>query len=197
MGYDLLAAILFVAITPVVIVGFVVFWMVNAQDHEELAAEWRAYAKKRGLGFVEPEGDWPNRTAPAITWTEGDAELRLSALGREAKVRTRLTIRPRSTLLGVLSVVIAEGGAGHIDMRERPAGFAQRVLTTRVKRVLLGFRQRDRIVFAYRRGRVILEWPGGEKNDARLDDARRAGTELARAIDEEFAGAALVRKPAA
>lgn len=197
MGYDLLAAVLFIAITPVVIAGFIVFWLVNANDHEELAANWRRYAARRGLCFVEPEGAWPNRTAPAITWSEGTTELRLSALGREAKVRTRLTVRPKSTLLGALSVVIAEGGAGHIELRERPAGFARRVLTDHVKRVLLGFRQRDRITFAYRRGRVIMEWPGGEENDARLDDARRVGSELARAVDSEFTGTAMVRKPAA
>lgn len=197
MGYDLLAAVFFIAITPVVIAGFILFWLVNASDHEELAAHWRRYAARRSLRFVEPEGSWPNRTAPAITWSDGTTELRLTALGREAKVRTRLTVRPGSTLLGALTVVIAEGGAGHIDLRERPAGFAQRLLTAHVERVLLGFRQRDRISFAYRRGRVILEWPGGEQNDARLDDARRVGSEIARAVENEFTGTALARKPAA
>src|SRR5438128_630208 len=114
VGYDLLAGILFVAITPLVIAGFIVFWMVNANDHEELAEIWRTYARKRGLAFAEPKGTWPNRTSPAITWSEDNGtELRISALGREAKVRTRLTVRPRGTLLGALSIVIAEGGAGH------------------------------------------------------------------------------------
>jgi hypothetical protein len=197
VGYDLLAAIFFVAITPVVIAGFVIFWIVNARDHEELARAWRGYAAKRGLAFVEPTGEWPNRTPPAMTWTDGSSELRLSALGREATVRTRLTVRPRSALLGVLTVVIAEGGAGTIAMRERPNGFSQRLLTPHVERVLRGFRQRDRITFSYRRGRVILEWPGGEQNDARLDEARRVGAEIARAIEDEFVATAAVRKPAA
>ena len=65
VGYDLLVAVTFVVMTPVVIVGFIVFWTVNARDHKDLAAVWRGYANKRGLGFVEPEGSWPNRTAPA------------------------------------------------------------------------------------------------------------------------------------
>jgi hypothetical protein len=44
---------------------------------------------------------------------------------------------------------------------------------------------------------VILEWPGGEQNDARLDEARRVGAEIARAIEDEFVATAAVRKPAA
>jgi hypothetical protein len=197
VGYDLLAALFFVALTPVVIVGFIVFWVVNARDHDELATCWRAYAKRRRLVFVEPEGEWPNRSSPALTWTEGTTELRVVALGREARVRTRLIVRPRSALLGALSVVIAEGGTGHLEVRERPAGFADRLLTEHVRRVLLGFRQRDRITFSYRRGRVVVEWPGGEQNDARLDEARRVGTQIALAIEAEFLGAAMARQPAA
>lgn len=200
VGYDLLVAITFVVMTPVVVVGFIVFWMVNARDHEELAALWRGYAKQRGLDFVEPEGDWPNRTAPAITWSDELAELRITAIGREARVRTRLVIRPRSTLLGTLTMAFdAAGGASDLELRERPAGFAQRIVTDGVRRLLLGFRQRDRVMVRYRRGRITVEWPGGERNDARLDEARRLGEEIARTVDREFRGTALaaVRKPAA
>lgn len=199
MGYDLLVAITFVVMTPVVLVGFIVFWVVNARDHEELAASWRRHAAARGLGFVEPRGDWPNRTAPSMTWTDEVAELRITAIGREAKVRTRLVIRPRSALLGTLAMVIDEAGAGDVTVRERPVGFADRILTERVRRALLGFRQRDRVTVSYRRGRVTVEWPGGERNDARLDEARHVGEEIARTIDREFRGGAaqLERKPAA
>lgn len=199
MGYDILVAITFVVMTPVVIAGFIVFWIVNARDHEELAALWRGYAKKRGLGFVEPEGDWPNRSAPAITWSDELAELRITTIGREASVRTRLVVRPRSTLLGTLAMVVGDAGAGDVELRERPAGFRHRIVTQEVRRVLLGFRQRDRVVVRYRRGRIIVEWPGGERNDARLDEARRLGAEMARAVELEFRSTALaaVRKPAA
>ena len=199
MGYDLLVAVTFVVMTPVVIVGFIVFWTVNARDHEDLAALWRGYARKRGLDFVEPEGDWPNRSAPAITWSDDLAELRITAIGSEARVRTRLVIRPRSTLLGTLTMAVDAPGAGDVELRERPAGFAQRIVTSDVRRLLLGFRQRDRLIVRYRRGRISVEWPGGERNDARLDEARRLGEALARSIDHEFhaTGLAAVRKPAA
>lgn len=97
-----------------------------------------------------------------------------------------------------MSVVLAEGGAGHLDIiRERPVGFAQRLLTAHVTRLLLGFRQRDRITLSYRRGRVVVEWPGGEANDARLDEARRVGSEISSTIEHEFQGVAHARKPAA
>ena len=189
MGYDLLAAILFVALTPFVLAGFILFWTVNARDHEELAASWRGYARKRELTFVEPEGDWPNRTAPGITWNDDGTELRLSAVGREARVRTRLSIKPRCALLGTFSVLVRESGDPEV-IRERPAAFTQRVVSDRVRRALLGFRQRDRITLGSRRGRITLEWASGEQNHARLDEARRVAAEIARAIDEQFHAAA-------
>ena len=197
MGYDILVAVTLVIVTPMVMAGFIVFWVVNARDHAELAALWRGYAKQRGLDFVHPEGEWPNRTAPAITWSDDLAELRITAIGREARVRTRLVIRPRSTLLGTLTMAFDAGG--DLELRERPTGFAQRVVTDDVRRMLLGFRQRDRVMVRYRRGQFMVQWPGGERNDARLDEARRLGEEIARTVDREFhaTGLAAVRKPAA
>ena len=185
VGYDLFAAIFVVALTPFVVAGFVVFWAVTARDHEELASCWRSYARKHGLAFEEPEGDWPNRTAPAIAWTDGGTELRISAHGREARVRTRLTVRPRSALLGTLTMALEETGDPEL-VRERPPGFSRRILTDRVRRALLGFRQRDSLALSYRRGRVAVEWPGGERNDARLDEARRLGVEIAHTVEDQF-----------
>jgi hypothetical protein len=189
VGYDLLAAIFLVAMAPFVIAGFAVFWMVNARDHDELASCWRSYANQRGFDFVEPEGEWPNRSAPSITWRdeESGAKLRITAIGREARVRTKLTVHPKSTLLGMLAASISEGGTLHV--RQQPSTFAQRILTDDVKRMLLGFRQRERVTIGYRRGRLNIEWPGGERNDARLDEARRMGLAIADAIDAEFRAA--------
>lgn len=201
MGYELLAAVLLVAITPLVIAGFLLFWMVNANDHEELARTWRAFASARGLELVPPAGEWPNRTSPTIAWTEERADLRMTTVGREATVRTRLTVRPRGSLLGTLAVELAEHGAVPTVVEERPARFGERILTERVMRMLLGFRQHDRVVVTYQRGRVLVEWPGGERNDARLDEAKRLGAEIARTIDDEFRAterrAAAARQPAA
>ena len=197
MGYDLLVAIFFIALTPIVIAGFVLFWTINARDHDELAACWRSYAKQRSFDFVEPAGEWPNRTSPSIVWRDEErgAELRITSIGREAKVRTRLTVHPKSTLLGMMAVSISEGGDLHV--RQQPSSFAARILTDEVKRMLLGFRQRQRVTIGYRRGRLTIEWPGGELNDARLDEARRMGLEIARAIDDAFRNAATLRRPAA
>jgi hypothetical protein len=198
VGYDLLAAIFFVLMTPVVLVAFVIFWVVNARDHEDLARSWRRYARTRALDFAQPHGEWPNRSAPAISWTSDHATLRITTVGREAKVRTRLTVRPRATLLGSLVWICDAGGAARIATKARPAGLAQRVVGERVQRALLALRQRDRVTLGYRRGRVTVEWPGGETNDARLDDARRLGDEIARSINEEFHRPALVEhEPAA
>lgn len=198
MGYDLLAVAFMVAITPFVVIGFILFWAVNARDHEELASAWRAYAKKRHLDFEAPEGEWPNRTAPAMAWTDGNAALRIGAVGREANVRTRLVVRPRSTLLGKLEVALDRSGIGpDLELREHPPGFGQRILSDDVKRALHSLRQRDRVTLSYRRGRVVVEWPGGERSDARLDEARRVGAEIARTIEEEFHRTASLKRPAA
>jgi hypothetical protein len=197
VGYDLLAALFFAAMTPVVVVGFIVFWMVNANDHAELASAWRRYAASRGLRFVPPENDWPNRTSPSIAWRHDEAELRISAVGREARVRTRLTIRPRSKLLGTLHAISDPAEARGFRMREHPRGFGARILDDRVTRVFRGFRQHDRLVLTYRRGRVTFEWPGGELSDARLDEARQLGERIAEVIDEQFHAAARASKPAA
>lgn len=185
MGYDLLAAIFFVFLTPFVVLGFIVFWILNARDHEELAQAWRTYARRRGLEFVEPEGEWPNRTSPAILWSEGGANVRLTAIGREARVRTRLVVRPRSALLGMAVLSLDESGA-RVHEREHPAGFAKRISNATVVRSLHALHQRDRITLAYRRGRVTLEWPGGEQSDSRLDDARSIAAEVVATIEAEF-----------
>lgn len=197
MGYDLLAAIFFVMLTPFVIAAFIAFWFVNARDHEELARSWCSYARTRELDFVGPEGEWPNRTAAAITWTDGGASFRLTTVGREAKVRTRLVVRPRATFLGSLVWICEEGATGRVRTSERPAGIAQRIVSERVRRALLALRQRDRVSLTYRRGRVVVEWPDGELNDARLDAARRLGEALAESVDEEFRKVAERQRPAA
>ncbi len=211
MGYDLLAAILFAALLPLVVIGFVVFWIMTSNDRAHVASVWQRYASGRGLEFVAPEGVWPNRTSPVITWTTGAVAFRLEPLGREQHSRTRLTVRPDVKLLGKLSVAPranVQGAAPPSDLDdpvflasyrvvEQPAGLARRVLTEPVRRGLLGFRQGDSVTLGYRRGRAVLEWPGGELNDARLDEARRLGDVIAHAVEEAFrAGAARSRDAA-
>lgn len=201
MGYDLLAALLFAALLPLVILGFVGFWIMTSRDRANVAETWQRYASRHALAFEPPEGEWPNRTSPVISWSEGGVAFRLEPLGREAHSRTRLTIRPaRAKLLGRFSVaprshVTGEGTARGIEdpvfltayrVLEQPAGLARRVLTPAVRRALLGFRQGDSVTLGFRRGRAQLEWPGGELNDARLDEARRLGDLLAIALEDAF-----------
>ena len=194
MGYDLIAAALFVLLTPVVIAGFIVFWIVNAQDREVVAKTWASYARARKLRFVAPAGEWPNRTPPSVRWEESGAELRLTTVGKEATVHTRLVVRPRAAPLGQLVWVCDEG---RVAVRARPSGFEQRIVSERVERALHALRQRDRVSLAYRRGKVIVDFPGGELNDARLDAARALGNEIAHTLNAHLRPASVAAKPAA
>ncbi|MBS2014338.1 MAG: hypothetical protein JST00_15735 [Deltaproteobacteria bacterium] len=191
MGYDLLAGIAFAMLTPLVVIGFVVSWMVTAKDREEHAGFFERYARARGLDFDAAEGEWPNRTSAAVRWKSASgAEMRLSVRGREARAKTRLTIRPVQTLFGELVARPDPSTFATLEVRERPKGLADRIFDDEVRRAILGFCQRDRVVVVYRRGRFLVEWPGRELNDARLDAARRLADALALAIDEAFAATA-------
>lgn len=186
MGYDLLAGILFAALAPLVAIGFVAYWVVTARDREDHASVLERWASSRALDYVPPEGDWPNRSSAAVVWSHEGATMRLSILGRESKARTRLTVRPKSALLGELVAVPDPDTGATLRARARPAAFAARVLDEHVTRAVLGFCQRDRVVLSYRRGRFLLEWPGRESNDARLDAARRVGELLAATVEDRF-----------
>jgi len=195
VGYDLFAAIAFLTLTPAVVLGFVAFWIVTARDREDHAGSLRVYARARGLEYLAPERDWPNRTSAAVAWQFEGAELRLSTVGKEARARTRLTVRPRNTLLGALIAVPDDDDPTHLRIQARPATLGARLLDPQLTRALLGFRQRDHVVLRYRRGRFQLEWPGREANDARLDHARTIGEDLVRVVESEFP-AGSTRSPA-
>ncbi len=200
MGYDLLAGLFFAALLPSVLLGFAAYWRMTNRARTVVEGAFRAYATSRGLAFVEPAGEWPNRTNPACEWSSGGARFRLETVGKESRVRTRLTARPESSLLGRLSVAPrATVGDGPPPLAfddvaflsvfrvlESPPGFARRVLDDCVRRSLAGFRQGDTVTLGYRRARLVLEWPGAELNDARLDEARRVAELVAQAVDETF-----------
>ena len=194
MGYDLIVAACFVLLTPVVIAGFIVFWIVNAQDHAVVAKAWSAYARSRGLRFVAPAGEWPNRTPPSVRWETSGAELRITTVGKEATVHTRVVVRPRAAPLGQLIWVCDDD---RIAVRERPAGFKERMVSDRVERALHALRQRDKVSLSYRRGKVIVDFPGGELNDARLDAARTLGDEIASTLHAHLQPPRVAAKPAA
>jgi hypothetical protein len=186
----------------VVMLGFVAFWRLTNRERAALEEHWRGYAARRGLEYLEAAGDWPNRSSPAVEWTRGAVRFRLGSLGKEARARTRLVAWPRAKLLGALAIGTSPGGTdGTGDLgiddkfftdafrvREQPRGFAARVLDRPARVALLSFRQGDDVSLVYRRGRLVLEWPGREWNDARIDEAERVLADLVRAVEDAFHG---------
>jgi hypothetical protein len=168
-----------VVVTPIVGLTFAGFYWSRARDRERLAGVWRSYARGRGHAFEAPTGEWPNRTAPAIWWTEEGVAYRIEARGAEASITTCVIARPSVAAFGELFVTRPDEGSrsasteplgARLVVRTHPAGFARRVLTEEVKRALLGF-DLGSLSLVYRRGEVSLGWSGGEENDARLDEA--------------------------
>lgn len=184
MGYDLLAAIGFLLLTPLVIAGFVAFWMLTHHERTALEDDWRALAERRDRTYEEAEGEWPNRTSPAVTWTDDGVPYRLECRGREARVWTRLYAWPDAKVLGVVGARTREGRIAVTSIR-----VARGVLTPELSRRLLAFSQRQEVTFSYRRGRLLLEWPGRESNDARIDEAARVLEVALASLREAFAGA--------
>ncbi|MBX3226228.1 MAG: hypothetical protein KIT84_28350 [Labilithrix sp.] len=182
MGYDLLGGLFFAALTPLVILGFVVFWIMTSRERRHVEDTWETFAARRVREYVPARGEWPNRSSPGVRWTHDDVVYELTALGVEANARTRLGARPRGRILG--SFVLRP--AATPDVSEQPAGLSTRVLDDATRRAFLGFRQRDDVVLAYRRGRVTLEWPGRECNDARIDEAERVVTAVVHAVEAAF-----------
>jgi hypothetical protein len=192
-------------VTPVVMLGFVAFYWARTRERERLAVAWQAYARRRGLTFAAPSGEWPNRTPPSVQWVEGDAAYRIEARGAETTVSTRVVGRPSVAVFGELFVTRADGEAasragaqplfGRLVVRAHPAGFANRVLTGEVMRAVLGF---DPLSLVYRGGEVSLGWAGGEENDARLDEASSVVRRVldALAVAYETAGSNVPSPPA-
>jgi len=198
MGYEILVALFMTVLLPLVVLGFIAFWAMNSRERAFIEDTWRSYAVSRHREYVPARGEWPNRTSPSVRWAADGLRLELSVVGAEASARTRLVAWPRGKLLGTFTVgpKARHGGMANgisdvafqsaFSVIERPAGLAARVLDDRARRALLGFRQRDDVVLAYRRGKLILEWPGRESNDARLDEGTRVIRELARSVDDAF-----------
>lgn len=208
MGYEILVAFFLVVLAPIVVLGFVVYWALVSRERASIESTWEGYAHARDREYVPARGEWPNRTSPFIRWRDDDLRLELHVVGVEAGARTRLVGWPPGKLLGRLTVShrrgAPEASAGIDDaafcsafrIASRPDGLAQRLLDARARRALLGFWQRDDVVLTYRRGKLTLEWPGRESNDARIDEAVRVMRELARSVDDAFRSSATMKSPA-
>jgi hypothetical protein len=198
VGWELLAVLFTVVLLPLVVLGFCLFWWSTSRDRDLLARAWRDYASARRRVFVSPAGEWPNRSLPAIHWSEDGVRFRIEARGSETRLRTRVVARAPVATLGELLARSGRAGEApgiHVDaaidarfhVRARPSGFASRIFTTDVRRALLGFAHGRGVTLAYVRGDVWLSWPGGDENDARLDEAcavvRAVVHAMARAYD--------------
>lgn len=187
MGYDLFGGLLFAALTPLVILGFVVFWLATDSERAFIEDHWEAFAASRGWEYFPARGEWPNRNSPGVRWVSAHRTYELTAVGVEASARTRVTGRPIERLLGSFKVRF-EGA--EMIVTESHGGLAARVLDGESRRAFLGFRQWDDVTLRYRRGRISLEWPGRESNDARIDEASRVIEILVRGVEDAFRGAA-------
>jgi hypothetical protein len=179
----------FGVVTPIATIGFIVFYWSRVRGDDRIIDAWRGYARRRRVTFGEPVGTWPNRTSPTVRWNEGGTAYRIEGQGKEKITRTCVVARPAVAVLGEFSVTLPDGEAaardgakpfGHLVVWSRPADLADRVLTAPVKRALLGF---DATSLFYRDGEVSLRWPGGEENDARLDEASAVVRRVLAALD--------------
>jgi hypothetical protein len=166
-------------LSPFIVLCFMAFYWSRSRSKERVEIVWQAYARRHRLTYLAPSGHWPNRTAPRIEWHEGGHAFRIEARGEETFSSTRLVVRPAVAVLGELLVTEPSGEAARREgstplaprfvMWAQPAAFAERVLTSDVKRLLLGF---GPTALTYRRGEVMLGWAGGEENESRIDEAR-------------------------
>jgi len=195
VGAELFGYFLVIFALPVVSVGFFLFYRVKAHEKSQLEAVWERLGRARGYTFVAAEGEWPNASAARLEWVESSgARQRLDVVLREGATCTRLLSRPGALLLGHVIVstedknrtlFAATSGDAAFDrvlfVRERPRGFASRLLSGAVRRRLAAFRMGGYVALRYRRGDLSLVWEGGEENPARIDEARAL---LALAADE-------------
>jgi hypothetical protein len=192
MGYEILASFFAFILLPITVGCFIAFWKMTNHARAELEDSFRALADRRGREYVEAEGEWPNRTSASVAWTNEGVRFRLDSVGKEGGARTRLVAWPNAKLLGAL-IVTAADGAGRFERAfsvvARPRGFDERILDERAKKTMLAFRQGDDVRLAYRRGRLVLTWPGREMNEARIDEAERLVTDLVRSVEAAFHGA--------
>ncbi len=204
MGWEILLALFLVVLAPLTVLGFIAFWALVSRERAHIEEAWQTYAARHDREYVPARGEWPNRTSPSIRWVDQDLRFQLFVVGVEANARTRLVVWPSGKLLGSFVVRPRRGrederlGSGDAAFESafvvstRPAGLALRVLSERARRALLGFWQRDDVVLTYRRGKLILEWPGREFNDARIDEAVRVMRSLANGVEDAFRSTAAV-----
>ena len=197
MGYDILAiALLLLSVT-----GGILFIVardrLRRRDEADVSSVWAEYARARGFTFVPAEGEWPNRSVPRLVSASGDLQV---VLVREGElVVTRMELRPAESLLGRIHITTGESSANlpavvladdlldpALSVFSKPPHLAESVITKDVARALSGFRMGGALSFEYERGRIVLEWHGGERNGPRLDEANGVLSAMNAAMSSAF-----------
>jgi hypothetical protein len=184
VGYDILLAVLCIAIVPLVLAGFVGYWIVTAHDRGALETAFAHYARSRRLELIPARGEWPNRSSPEVRWLDDGARYRLWVRGSEGKRTTSIEIQPAQAVLG--RALISLASSAHWQVEEQPVGLAERVMGDTIRNALSAFRQGDAVRIELRRGRATLSWPGGECNETRLDEARALAFALSERLNAAF-----------
>lgn len=197
MGYDFLVIALMVLSVVAAIVIVVARDRLRRRDEGGVSSVWAEYARANGFTFVAPSGEWPGRTVPRLVSADGELQIVLVREGET--VLTRMELRPHESLLGRLHVTTQSPAPNLAQVSlaqekldpalavfSRPPQLAESVVTTDVARALSGFRMGGDLSFEYERGRIVLEWRGGERNGARLDEARRVLETIDRAMSAAF-----------
>jgi hypothetical protein len=167
VGYDLIGAVLFAALTPLVVLGFIAFWVFTNRERARIEDAWETYAAKHTREYFPAHGEWPNRKSPGVRWIQNSITYELTVIGIEGGARTRIMARPSHRI------------DGNFTLR-----FDDERLDANAKRALVGFGQHLDVTLKCRRGRLILEWPGREANEARLDEATSVVTKCVLAMDQ-------------
>jgi hypothetical protein len=199
LGIDLFIAVVVVFSIVLTIFLLTMGERIRRDDELEVGRVWASYARKKGLSYVAPEGEWPLRSTPRLV--SDDLQIVLIRDG-DARI-TRLEIRPRDSMLGRLIVTTHDDVADlpcvklKDDMLDpafrvfaTPASLAETVLSREVARAISSFRMGRALRVEYERGRVVLEWQAGELNDARLDEARKLAETLGRSLSQAFVAGA-------
>jgi hypothetical protein len=201
MGPEVLVIFVLGVVSPMALLGLIVSWWLTAADRRQLEVLWERYARRRGFAFTPAVGEWPNRLAPVVSWTDGGTRYRLEASGAEAVVSTRVVARPAVAALGVFALSrtsasrSTEAGRavtgdplidGHFVVEGHPTHLVRRCLTPDVTRALVGFDVGTGGSLRYSRGDLELSWAGGEENDARLDEAREVLRRAVRALERPY-----------
>lgn len=207
MGPELLGFFLVLVALPVVSVGFALHYRGRVLTKARFEEVWEGLARARGYTYVPSSGAWPNLTSARVEWDGVDgARYTLEAVLREGAVCTRLSARPAALLLGHVLVSTSDTNRSLLAtstndapfdaiffVRERPRGFAARIVSSDVRLALLAFRMGRYAALRYRRGDLSLVWEEGEMSLARIDEARALLGVAAAEVERAFRGSATSR----